>query len=84
MLKDKIMKKAISIHMRIFWILYALVYLIKTFMIWQFENPFKWFIDIPTYTVEERGNFLAGLLAVHLLIIPFSSMFYTVKPKSEN
>jgi hypothetical protein len=78
------MKKAISIHMRIFWILYAVFYLIKTYMIWQFENPFKWFIDIPTYTVEERGNYLLVFVSVHLLIIPFSSVFFYVKPKSEN
>ena len=62
------MKKAIAIHMRIFWILYAIAYLVKSFTIWQFQNPFKWVIDLPTYTADDRGWILAGFIVLHVVI----------------
>jgi len=37
-------------------ILYFIVYFIKSFIIWDFTNPFQWIIDIPTY--EDGDRFL--------------------------
>lgn len=38
--------------------IYVIVYFIKTFVEWEFKNPFKWIIDIPTYDNEIRGMIL--------------------------
>jgi len=46
-------------------ILYVLVYLIKSFVIWKFTNPIQWILDMPTYSDEQR------------LLILFSWMCYT-------
>ena len=31
------------------------IYLIKTFVIWELENPLKWLIDLPKYSADCRG-----------------------------
>lgn len=35
-------------------LIYTIGYLIKTFVIFQFTNPFQWVIDIPTYKESTR------------------------------
>lgn len=36
--------------------IYWSVYLIKTFIIWEWKNPFQWIIDVPTY--DEMTRFM--------------------------
>lgn len=40
---------------------YTLVYLVKSFVIWEFTNPFQWIIDIPTYQPDTRGLILFAI-----------------------
>jgi hypothetical protein len=35
-------------------LLYTVVYLIKSFVIWEFTNPIQWIIDIPKCSNEDR------------------------------
>lgn len=42
-------------------IIYWSCYVIKTFVIWKFTNPFFWIIEMPNYSSNQRadGLFLA-------------------------
>ncbi len=44
----------ISLNISVTIIIYSIVYLYNTFVIWQLKNPFQWIIDIPTYQNESR------------------------------
>lgn len=35
-------------------IVYWSIYLIKTFIIWEFNNPFQWIIDLNIYSETNR------------------------------
>ena len=48
--------------------LYTLVYLCKTFIMFEFTNPFQWIIDIPIYTNTERGNILFYVLGYYSVL----------------
>ncbi len=51
------------------------VYLIKTFVIWQFTNPFWWLININNFSYGERGMGLfcfVVLECIALLHIPIN------------
>ena len=39
--------------------LYIVIYLYSTFVIWKFENPFQWIIDIPTCDDKDRAMILS-------------------------
>lgn len=43
-------------------ILYIVVYLVKTFIIWEFTNPFSWIINMPNYDNETRGFIMFGIV----------------------
>ncbi len=38
------------------------VYLVKSFIVWNFTNPFRWIIDIPEYTCSTRALILFYVL----------------------
>lgn len=38
--------------------IYTFIYLCRTFILFEFTNPFQWIVDIPTYTSERRGELL--------------------------
>ena len=54
--------KTIKIQFSITTFFYTAVYLFKTFVIWEFTNPFQWIIDIPTYTDFNRFMILFYVL----------------------
>lgn len=39
-------------------ILYTLAYAVRSFIIWDFRNPFQWVLDIPIYSNDTRGMIL--------------------------
>jgi len=43
---------------------YWSIYLIKSFIIWELNNPFQWIIDIPTYSESDRFQILFSILMV--------------------
>jgi hypothetical protein len=49
-----VMKKVLLYNFLLTLALYAIYYVCRTFVIWKFENPFQWIIDIPTYDYEGR------------------------------
>lgn len=67
------MKQFIKSFMLVHWIattsIYLLYYTIKTFIIWKFTNPFQWFIDIPSYTPDYRGNIIGFLFIYEIFIL---------------
>lgn len=55
--------------------IYWSVYLIKTFCIWEFTNPFQWIIDIPIEDFEYR-LMLVCAIPLYQLFISMCLMFY--------
>jgi len=55
------MKKVFLYHWLTTITLYTIVYLVRTFIIWEFNNPFAWIINMPNYDNETRG---LGLFAI--------------------
>lgn len=53
-------------------LLYTIAYLIKTFVIWKFTNPFTWIINMPNYNNEDRGLILFAIVfwqVIQVLVI---------------
>lgn len=46
----------------IFWIGYTIVYLCKTFVVFEFTNPFQWVLDISSYDNMQRVNILMSYI----------------------
>lgn len=55
--------------------LYALVYFIKSFVIWKLTNPFNWIIEIPNYNGSERGAILFAVVIWQSIVWAFSISF---------
>jgi hypothetical protein len=52
-------------------LIYSFCYLAKTWVIWEFTNPFRWVLDIPVYSNEDRGLILAFYfmyLIIHVVV----------------
>ncbi len=56
-------------------IVYWSVYLIKSFVIWKFTNPFQWIVDIPTNTNDERLGIFSTILLVIIVETAVASIF---------
>lgn len=52
--------------------LYAFVYFFRTFVIFEFRNPFQWIIDIPSYSPEAR------FLLLFLIICYYSITLFII------
>lgn len=59
-------------------ICYTIYYLIKTFVIWKFTNPFDWIINIPNYTNDDRGTIIGGII----IIYTFTTIFVYIQKES--
>ena len=66
---DKIKKEAkypLLKHIGISWVittmLYTIIYLFKSFIVWNLTNPFQWIINIPTYDGVDRFMILFFVL----------------------
>jgi len=49
--------------------LYLIVYLIKSFIIWEFTNPVRWIINIPKYGQEARGFILFAYILYQSILL---------------
>lgn len=63
------MKSKIIRHFFITIEIYTIVYFVKSFLTFEFTNPFKWIIDLPTYLPEVRGTILVCIFLYNLIII---------------
>lgn len=58
-------------------ILCIIAYLIKTFIIWEFTNPFNWIINMPNYDNETRGMII-------VFIIMYYGVLYSILYEAKN
>ena len=58
---------------------YWSIYLIKSFVIWELNNPFQWIIDIPTYDDMQRF-----LIIFYILFIIGVEVFIAKNGMDEN
>jgi hypothetical protein len=49
-------------------IIYATVYLLKSFIIWKFTNPFLWIINLGYYSSEDRFFLLICFLFYYAIL----------------
>lgn len=66
------MREILKKHLKSTALIYIMIYLIATFVLWEFRNPFQWIIDIPTYDEKSRFAILfcyAFYTATSLVII---------------
>lgn len=61
---------------------YTFVYLVKSFCIWNFTNPFQWIIELPNYASEERFVILFFLVAWQVLQIILLKYYFKQQLKS--
>lgn len=47
---------------------YTVVYIVYTYVMWEFKNPFQWIIDIPTYDYERRGMLLFCAFLYYMML----------------
>lgn len=52
--------------------IYTVVYLLWSFVMWDFYNPIQWIIDIPTYNASERGEIVFWVFFYYLGILRIS------------
>lgn len=64
--------------------LYILSYLIKTFVIWEFENPLKWVIDIPNYSNDTRAGILISYVFLQACIYGMWLDYFNTQKKKLN
>lgn len=57
----------IKLNFKLNLIEYSIVYFIKTFIIWEFKNPFKWIMDIPTASPDVRAVILILVVSWQLI-----------------
>lgn len=50
------------LHLALTVCVWTIIYLFKTWVIWEFTNPFNWIIAIPTYDQGDRAGILIGVL----------------------
>lgn len=53
-------------------IFYTVIYLLKSFVIWKFTNPFNWLIAIPSYDSTGRLTVLGILFIYYFFVIAFA------------
>lgn len=47
---------------------YFIMYIAITFITWEIENPFKWLLDMPTYSVDARFVILLSYSIYHGIV----------------
>ena len=50
--------------------IYWSCYIIKTFVLWKFTNPFFWIINLSSYSNDDRALGLFGVFMYLCFIIP--------------
>lgn len=78
-----ITKKIIITGQLITLALYIIIYLIGTFCLWEFKNPFKWIIDMPTYSGDSRFGILVGFFMYYAFLYCMVAGHYFQKEKAE-
>ena len=61
-------KDIIKTHLKISTTAYIIIYLIWTFVDWDFYNPIEYIKNIPNYSNEKRYNILGVFTVFHFFI----------------
>lgn len=79
-LQKKAIKTFVMVVSSIQWTYYAG----KTFVIWEFTNPFQWIVDIPTY--DQNTRCMMCVFGVFYLVIVyfFCHLYHESKSKNSN
>lgn len=55
-------------HFIISVILYSIIYLIKSFILFELTNPFWWILSLPQYTSGERAGVLSIIIFFQIFV----------------
>ena len=61
-------KDIIKTHLKLSTTAYIIIYLIWTFVDWDFYNPIEYIKNIPNYANDERRNILGVFTVFHFFI----------------
>jgi len=75
------MKEVIKLNLMFNITEYTIVYLFKTFIIWEFTNPFNWIINLPSYDGVIRFGILFCILIWQGMQIQFIKDYLNTKNK---
>ena len=53
------------------WAVYFLIWVIRSFVVFEFRNPFSWIVDLPYYGVDHHGAILffwMGIMAIKITV----------------
>ena len=53
-------------------VVYIVIYMIRTYVIWEFRNPFEWILNIPDYSYDTRGQLLCGFVVYYFMLVSAS------------
>ena len=62
---------------------YAIVYLVISFIIWEFRNPFFWIVNISSYSGMERTAILMVITICFMMVEAIAHFYLQVKKKDE-
>ncbi len=71
--KKSILREYLSAQTAISLTIYMVSYLIKCFVLFRFENPLMWVMNIPDYTPETRAIILICYLSLSLCLLAIVS-----------
>lgn len=58
-------KKILFTNFTVTCVIYTIAYLVKTFIMWEFTNPFGWIINLPEYSSDTRVMILIAFLFLY-------------------
>ena len=74
-------KQALGVQ-EIFSAMYFIVYIINTIVIWKIENPFKWILEMGSYSEIERIEMLSVIVGGYVFAIIVHGLMKLSKQKS--
>jgi Na+-driven multidrug efflux pump len=77
-------KKILAYNLLVSACIYAVVYLFKSFIIWDFTNPIQWVIDIPSYRESVRLLILMCYVLYQFILTLATIQFLTEKANKKN
>ena len=77
-------KDIIKTHLKISTTLYIIIYLIWTFVDWDFYNPIEYIKNIPNYSNDKRSGILAVFTVFHIFICCMALPYHLQKKDQLN
>lgn len=58
-------KKTLFTNFTVTCVIYTIAYLVRTFIMWEFTNPFSWIINLPEYSSCTRVMILIAFIFLY-------------------